>query len=299
MCWRDEMKPRRQFLKHALLLALGLPFALPLLWMIVTSLKPDDQIFSDPFSQMSSRWHTRPMESARAFFSAFVPSPPDWGNYADAMRFVPFLTYLKNTVFLCVANVFATTLSCSLVAYGFAKIPFRGRNALFLVLISTMILPPQVTMIPTFLLFSWLGWYGTFLPLIVPHFFGSAFFVFLLRQFYLTIPQELSDAARIDGCSEWGIWWRIMLPLSKPALATVALFTFLGTWNDFNGPLIYLNDQRQYTVAYGLQQFLGAYGSKWAELMAASAVFTAPIILLFFFTQKTFIRGIATTGLKG
>ena len=272
-------RDRHQLLKHAALIALGIPFALPLVWMVVTSLKPDDEIFSSKL--------------------VFIPRELHWEHYRDAMKFVPFTTYLGNTLLLCAANVVGTVLSCSLVAYGFARIPWRGRNICFLVLVSTMILPPQVTMIPTFLLFSWIGWYGTYLPLIVPHFFGSAFFIFLLRQFYLTIPQELSDAARIDGCSEWGIWWRIMVALSKPALATVALFTFLGTWNDFNGPLIYLNDQRQYTVAYGLQQFLGAYGSKWAELMAASTVFTLPIIILFFFTQKTFIKGIATTGLKG
>jgi multiple sugar transport system permease protein len=168
-----------------------------------------------------------------------------------------------------------------------------------MLMIATMILPAQVTMIPLFILFSKLGWYGGYLPLIVPHFFGSAFFIFLLRQFYLTIPQEISDAARIDGCSEWGIWWRIMLPLVKPALATVALFTFLGTWNDFTGPLIYINDQSKYTLAYGLQQFLGAYGSQWGRLMAASVVFTLPVILLFFLLQKVFIKGVVTTGLKG
>jgi len=270
---------RHQLLKHVTLIAISVPFLTPFLWLLITSLRSDDLIFSNKL------WP--------------LLTSIEWRHYPQAFQSVPFGRYVLNTLFLCAVNVMGAMLSCSLIAYGFAKIQFPGRNILFMLMIATMILPAQVTMIPLFILFSKLGWYGGYLPLIVPHFFGSAFFIFLLRQFYLTIPQEISDAARIDGCSEWGIWWRIMLPLVKPALATVALFTFLGTWNDFTGPLIYINDQSKYTLAYGLQQFLGAYGSQWGRLMAASVVFTLPVILLFFLLQKVFIKGVVTTGLKG
>ena len=168
-----------------------------------------------------------------------------------------------------------------------------------MVLLMSMALPGQVTMIPQFLLFSELGWYGTLLPLIIPSFFGVPFFIFLLRQFFMTIPEELLEAARLEGASEWQILWQVVLPLSKPALATCALFQFLHTWNDFFGPLLYLNNPEHYTLAYGLQQFLSSYGGQWAQLMAASTMFIAPVIVLFFLTQKTFIQGIATTGSKG
>jgi len=166
-------------------------------------------------------------------------------------------------------------------------------------LLATMALPGQVTMIPNFALFMKLGWYGTFLPLIVPAFFGAPFFIFLMRQFFMSLPEELAEAARLEGAGEWDIFWRIVMPLSKPVLATCALFQFLGTWNDFFGPLLYLNDPSRYTLAYGLQEFMSSYGGKYAQLMAATTLFTLPIILLFFLAQKTFIQGIATTGTKG
>jgi len=188
--------------------------------------------------------------------------------------------------------------SSALVAYGFARLKFKGRDALFFIMISTMALPAEVTMVPVFTLFRIVGWYGTFLPLIVPYFAGNALFIFLLKQFFQTIPEELAEAARMDGSSELRIWWQIMLPLAKPALATVALFQFLATWNDFFGPLLYINDPSRYTLAYGLQQFMSSYGGKWAQLMAGSCIFTIPIIVLFFLAQRTFIQGIATTGGK-
>jgi multiple sugar transport system permease protein len=162
-----------------------------------------------------------------------------------------------------------------------------------------MLLPGQVTLIPTFTIFKTLGWIGTSLPLIVPHFFGGAFSIFLLRQFFLTIPHELSDAARIDGCGEFGIYRRVVLPLSRPALATVGLFTFIGAWNDFLGPLLYLNDERTYTLSMGLQRFVSQHGAEWSMLMAASTIMTVPIIILFFLAQRTFIQGITMTGIKG
>ncbi|MGB9588869.1 MAG: carbohydrate ABC transporter permease, partial [Armatimonadota bacterium] len=177
-------------------------------------------------------------------------------------------------------------------------IPWRGRNLLFMIIISTMMLPYQVVMVPLFTVFTFLKWTGTFLPLTVPSFFGSAFFIFLLRQFFMTIPKDLIDAAKIDGCTEFQTYRRIVLPLAKPVLATVALFTFMNSWNDFLGPLIYLFDESQYTVSLGLAMFSSQYGSYWGMLMAVSTVFTVPIIILFFFTQRTFIQGITFTGIK-
>lgn len=211
---------------------------------------------------------------------------------------MPFLAYLRNTLLLCVCSVVGGVASSALVAYGFAKIQFPGRTALFLVMIATMALPGQVTMIPVFTMFRALGWYDTYLPLIVPAFTASAYFVFLLTQFFKTVPTEMSEAAKVDGAGEWTIFWRLVLPLSKPALATCALFQFLWTWNDFLGPLIYVNDPAKYPLAYGLQQFVSHYGGFFAQLMAAATIFTLPIIVLFFFAQRTFIQGIATTGGK-
>jgi multiple sugar transport system permease protein len=222
-----------------------------------------------------------------------------WANYSEAFQWFPFWRYLGNTLIICVFTVLGTLLSCSLVAYGLAVIDWRGREVLFWIMLSTMMIPPQVTMIPLFLTFKHLGWINTFLPLIVPAFLGNAFFIFLLRQFYRSIPRDLIDAARIDGCNELGIWARVMLPLSKPALAVVALFTFIGAWNDFLGPLIYLMDQNKYTLSIGLAMFQGQYGGEWGQMMAMSALMTLPIILLFFFTQKQFIQGVKMSGIKG
>jgi multiple sugar transport system permease protein len=185
------------------------------------------------------------------------------------------------------------------VAYSFSRIPWAGRNVLFLVTLATMMLPYQVTMIPLFIIFSRLGWVGTYLPLTAPRFFGDAFYIFLLRQFFLTIPQELTDAARIDGASELRIYTQIMLPLTKPALATILVFEFLARWRAFIGPLIYLSKPSMYTVSLGMQMFRMEHDTKWAWLMAASIMLTAPVIIFYFFVQRTFIQGITMTGLKG
>ncbi len=242
-------------------------------------MKPDNQIFLSP--------------------PAWVPHPVMWSNYPQALTYVPFGNYLFNTLTICALSVFGTLFSCTLVAYSFSKIRWPGRNIAFMILISTMMLPGQVTMIPVFGIFKSLAWIDTIKPLVVPSFMGSAFFIFLLRQFFMTVPLELSDSAKIDGCSEFDIYWRIVLPLAKPALATVALFTFIGSWNDFLGPLIYLNDETKYTLSLGLQQFVSQHGAEWSMLMAASTVMTLPIVILFFFAQKTFIQGINLTGIKG
>lgn len=254
-------------------------FVAPFLWMVSTSLKPDSQIFSP-----TVQW---------------IPRPFVWSNYPLALASFPFWLYLRNTLFVCIMTTIGTVVSAALPAYGFSRLNWRGRDAVFFVLICTIMLPAQVTLIPVFLTFRALHWTGTFLPLVVPPFLGSAFSIFLLRQFFLTIPQELSDAARIDGCSEMGILWRVILPMAKPAVATIALFAFTAAWMDFLNPLVYLHDERQYTLAIGLQAFLGRHGSEWALLMAAATVITIPMLVLFLLAQRTFIRGIALTGLKG
>ncbi|MBI5093830.1 MAG: carbohydrate ABC transporter permease [Candidatus Hydrogenedentes bacterium] len=281
-----HLTPSRRLAAHATLLVLCIPFILPLVWMVSTSLKPDAQIFSQGARETVS------------LIRDLIPNPVKWRNYADSMQTVPLGTYLRNTLMLCAANVLGAVISSAIVAYGFARLTFRGRDILFMLMVATMAMPGQVTMIPVFSLFRALGWYGSFLPLIVPSLCGSAFYIFLLRQFFRTIPEELAEAARIDGAHEWRIFWQVMLPLATPALATCALFQFLATWNDFFGPLLYLNDPSKYTLAYGLEQFMSSYGGEWAQLMAGACIFTIPVIVLFFLAQRTFIQGIATTGGK-
>ena len=262
-------------------------FMLPFIWMLSTSLKTVDKTV--------------------AFPPQFLPDPVVPGNYWKVITSdkVDFPLYTRNTLIIAALAVIGTTLSSAVVAYGFAKIRFRGRAGLFALMLSTMMIPFPVMMLPLFIVFRFIGDHtpiqmlGTFKPLWVPAWFGSAFSIFLLRQFFLTIPDGLSEAARIDGCSEWGIFWRIMLPLSRPALAVVSLFTFMGAWNNFLGPLIYLHRPDQYTLALGLQAFQSQQGgTDWNLLMAASMLVMLPVIILFFLTQKTFIQGIATTGIK-
>ncbi|MCX7598706.1 MAG: carbohydrate ABC transporter permease [Armatimonadetes bacterium] len=269
----------KALLAHIALIALSAVFLLPLVWLLTSSLKTDAQILKFP-----PEW---------------IPSPLTFENYPKGLAFIPFWRYLFNTTVICAFTVTGTLLSCSLVAYGLSRIRWRGRDALFYIILSTMMLPFQVTMVPVFVMFARLGWVDTFLPLVVPHFFGSAFYIFLMRQFFLTIPYELSEAARIDGCGEWDIYRRIVLPLSKPVLATVGLFSFLGAWNDYLGPLIYLSDEQKYTLSLGLASFSSQYGSYPGMLMAVTTVITVPIIVLFFFAQRTFIQGISLTGIKG
>ncbi|RAP74063.1 carbohydrate ABC transporter permease [Paenibacillus montanisoli] len=264
---------------YSLLIAGSVLFILPLLWMLSTSLKGDVGLFDLP-----PKW---------------VPEPFQWDNYVKAVQSFPFLRYTYNTLFLTFVSMFGTVLSSSLVAYAFAKLRWPGRNVWFVILLATMMLPPQVTMIPVFVLFKKLNWIDTYLPLTVPYFFGGAFYIFLLRQFFMTIPKELSEAAKIDGCKEIMIYAKIFLPLSKPALATLAIFTFMGTWNDFLGPLIYLNDPDKFTLALGLRSFQMQYGTRWNVMMAASIIVMLPTIVLFLSCQKYFIEGITLTGIKG
>lgn len=258
---------------------MAVAYVFPLYWMITTALKTDVEVFLVPPS--------------------LFPKDPQWGNFIASTQYIPFWLYMYNTLVICALTILGTVISCSLIAYGFARVKWPGRNLVFLIYLSTIMLPAQVTMIPLYIVFRQLGWVGTIWPLVVPAFFGNALYVFLLRQFMMTIPNELSDAARIDGAGELGIFWRIIAPLIKPALATVALFTFVATYRDFLGPLIYLTEQNQWTISLGLKMFQNMYGAQWQLMMAAATLTMIPTVILFFLTQRTFIEGIALTGIKG
>jgi multiple sugar transport system permease protein len=266
-------------LTHAALIALGALFFLPLFWLVTSSLKPDAQL------------HTWPPK--------WLPDPITFEHYKKGLAFIDFATMLRNTLVIAGLSVLGTVLSCSLVAYSLACLRWRGRDLLFYLLLATMMLPGQVTMVPLFVLFAKMGWVDTIAPLTVPHFFGGAFSIFLMRQFFLGIPRDLGDAANIDGCGPWGIYQRIVMPLSKPVIATVALFAFLASWNDYMGPLIYLANPDNFTLSLGLAMFNSQYGSFHGQLMAVSTVMTVPILILFFLTQRTFIQGMSRSGIKG
>ena len=319
---------------HGMLIAASLLFLAPFAWMVSTSLKHESRIFSKP--GQPPQWipttdrldeKGRPLVMYHGQTAAnlgrddtgaytldvdgqLVKAAADdfesqqrlglhWENYTEAFQIIDFPRNLRNTLFVCFAVVIGTVVSCSLVAYSFSRIEWPGREFCFILVLATMMIPYQVMLIPLFVLYKNLGWTGTFKPLIVPAFLGTPFYIFLLRQFFMGIPQDLSAAARIDGCSEFGIYARIIMPLSKPALATTALFMFLFQWGDFLNPLVFLQDDRQYTLALALQQFQSQHESLWGPLMAMSTVITLPIVVLFFLTQRTFIQGITLTGLKG
>ncbi|WP_249305906.1 carbohydrate ABC transporter permease [Lederbergia citrea] len=269
-----------KLLIYVLLVAMSIVFLFPFLWMLSTSLKDSALIFQFP-----PQW---------------IPDPIRWKNYADAFQYAPFLRYFLNSTFITVLGVIGEVMSAAVVAYGFARLQFWGKNVLFIIVLATMMLPGEVTMIPVFIMFSKIGWVDTYLPLIIPSYFGGpAFFIFMLRQFFLTLPTELEEAARIDGCNTFQIFNKVMLPLSKPALAVVAIFSFHGKWNDFLGPLIYLNTMEKFTVQLGLAMFQGMFKTEWALLMAASIMVLLPVLTMFFFFQKYFIEGIKLTGIKG
>jgi ABC-type glycerol-3-phosphate transport system permease component len=264
----------------AILLLGSVVMLMPFLWLVSSSLKLENQIFIFP-----PEW---------------IPNPVRFQNYVDALTYKPFGTYISNTLFIVVLNMVAILGSASFCAYGFARIRFPGRDFWFAIVLSTMMVPYFVLMVPQFVIFTRLGWVNSFLPLTVPFFFGGgAFNIFLLRQFFRTLPEELADAARIDGCNEFTIYARIMLPLAKPALATVAIFTFLNGWNDFLGPLLYLSSPEKFTVAIGLATFRSVMRTRWDLLMAASTAMILPVVILFFFAQRYFIQGIVLSGLKG
>lgn len=272
------MTNRSKTIVYLSLTIMSAVFLLPMLMMISGSLQTPEQLARNPNG---------------------FPEMPQWKNYPQAINSMPFVRYLSNTALLCIGCVVGTTLSCSLVAYGLCRIKWRGRNVVMLSVILTMLLPWQIMMVPRFILISNIGLYNSLWAIIGPTFLGDAFFIFLLRQFFISIPEELFEAGRIDGLSDWGLFWQIALPLSKPALATVALFQFIHTWNDFGGPLLYLNDPQQFPLAYGLERFVSSYGGQTHLLLAAAVIFSVPMIVMFFLAQKTFVQGIRTTGLKG
>jgi multiple sugar transport system permease protein len=252
---------------------------MPVVWMVLTSLKSPSQVFVMPPIWLFS---------------------PQWHNYVDVLTLVPFQNYILNTATIVGMVVLGTLLSCSFCAYGFARLKAPGRNAIFFVLMATLMLPTTVTLVPTYIVFNQIGWLNTFKPLILPAFFGSAFFIFLFRQFFLGIPKELEEAARIDGASYLRIWWTIFLPLSWPVIATVTVFTFIGAYNDFFGPVIYLSDESKYTIAVALSYFSGSprIGPQIHLTMAATTIAALPSILVFLFAQRYFIRGIAVSGVN-
>jgi multiple sugar transport system permease protein len=264
---------------HLILLALLAAVLMPIAFAISTSLKPYGDLFVYP--------------------PIWIPSPPKWDNYVEALTFVPFDRYFLNSSIITGLDIVGKLLSCSLVAFAFSRLRWWGRDTLFVIMIATLMLPPQVTLIPQFVIWKELGWVDTFIPLIVPNFFGGPFMTFLLRQFFMSIPPELDDAARIDGCSSWGIFWRIILPLSRPALMAVTVFVFNATWNEFLTPLIYLHSKANLTIALGLRAFQSEHGPEWHLVMAASLVTMLPVLLVFFFGQRYFIQGIVFTGVKG
>jgi ABC-type glycerol-3-phosphate transport system permease component len=278
--WRRSRRLLSRLLMYALITLVALAFLSPFLMMVSVSLKPPSVVYRNP--------------------PVWFYWPPEWSNYSRALEAVPqYPRYVLNTVFVSGFNIVATVFSCSLCAYGFARIRWYGRETLFFVLIATMMIPFQVTLIPTFVIFSWLRWVDTLKPLTLPALLGTPFYIFMLRQFFLGIPLDLSDAAKIDGASEWQIFTRIILPLAKPALITTALFVFLSSWNDFLGPLIYIYDDSKKTLALGLFSFMGRWQRiQLGQLMAASVLTILPVLIVFVFAQRFFIQGIKMTGLK-
>lgn len=275
-----------ELLKYAVLLILAITFMLPFYWMLSSAVKNDSQVYTVP--------------------PVWFPVPQQWNNFWDAWNSENYWLFTYNTVVMyAIPATIGSVLSSSLVAYSFSRLRWIGRDTLFAILIATLMIPGWVRLVPLFIIFKQIGWLNTFLPLVVPHFLGNAFFIFLLRQFFMSLPTELSDAARIDGANELQTMFRIILPLSVPALAVVALFTFMDAWNDYLGPLIYVNIEEKWVLALGVQRLRSAVAeignSKLAYpyLMAVSSLITLPIFLAFFFAQRTFIEGISVTGLKG
>lgn len=265
---------------HMLLLVGAFVFLLPFYWILRSSTMDIMQIFSVP-----PKW---------------IPDPVIWSNFAEALTILPFDLYFKNTFIVVILGMVGTVFTAALSAYSFARLSWPGKNLWFALIMSTMMLPYAAKLIPTFLGWKMVGAIDTYIPLVLPAWFGgTAFDMFLLRQFFMTIPKELDEAAKIDGAGHIKIFFQVVLPLSKPALVSVALFAFMGFWNDFQGPLVYLNDQDKYTVALGLSQFSGMLTSEWQLMMAASAVVILPVLVVFLLGQKYFVEGIATTGLKG
>lgn len=264
---------------YVLLIAFSLAFIVPFLWLVSGSLKSSSELFANP--------------------PIWIPETIRWDNFIAAFTAFPFWLYLKNTLFIAGFNIVGAVLSNTLIAYGFARIEWKYRETVFVIVLATMMMPFQVTMIPLFILFQKMGWIGTFLPMIVPAFFGNPFFIFLLRQFFLTIPKDLTEAAKVDGASEFRNYWRMIVPLSMPVVTTVIIFTFIRAWGDFIGPLIFLGDNKLYTLSLGVQQIMSVNDPRWPLLMAVGVSMTLPVLFIFFLMQKYFIQGVVFSGIKG
>jgi len=269
----------KRILPHLILIITGLVFSIPFFWMIGTSLKALNEITQSTLSIIPEHFH--------------------WDNYSRVFERIPLVRQTANTLYISLFSVLGQIISSSLVAYSLTKIDWKGKKIIFPLVLATMMIPYQVTLIPVYMIFQKLHLVGTYWPLIIPTFTAAPFYVFLLRQFFMTLPDSLIQAARIDGAKELTIYIRVVLPLVRPAITSVAIFTFLGTWSDFLGPLIYLNNNKMYTITLGLKAFMSEHYTEWDLLMAASVMFTVPVIILFFFAQKHFIEGIALTGIKG
>lgn len=264
---------------YIILTVLAILFVLPVFYLFMGAFKAESELFRVPF-----KW---------------LPDKFILDNFINMFQSIPFMRYLKNTMIIVVFNIIGSLLSCSLVAYGFSRLRWPGRDKVFILVLITMILPYQVTLVPLFLMFTKMKWIGTFLPLIVPCFFGNPFFIFLLRQFFTGIPQDISEAARIDGASEFTIFSRLVLPMAKPALTTVALFAFIRSWNDFLGPLVFLGRDELYTLSLAASMLKSNLDPNWSVLLALGTVMILPVLLIFFVMQKYFIQGIAMSGIKG
>lgn len=280
---RSTPASRKKFIgrcmSQVVLIIVGIIFIYPFFWMVSTSLKT--------------------VNDASSLSLNLIPKVIAWENYQEIFKIVPFHKYIVNTTFLAVINMIGQVLTSSMVAYAMSHINWKGKKYIFPLILSTLLLPYQVTMIPVYIIYRNLNLVGTFLPLIIPAFTAGAMNVFLMRQFFMSIPHSLVQAAEIDGANNFKIYYKIILPLSKPVLTAVAVFTLLFTWSDFMGPLIYLNDPEKFTMSIGLKAFIGEHSVKWQLIMAASTVATVPMIVLFFFAQKQFIEGITLTGIKG
>jgi ABC-type glycerol-3-phosphate transport system permease component len=264
---------------NGIVILISFAYIIPLVFLILSSLKTPAELYAKPM-----QW---------------LPATPQWSNYTTALSSFPLLLYGRNTLLVVGFSVLGAVISNSLVAYGFSRLNWPGRDLVFVIVLATMMLPFQVILIPLFIIYKDLGWLTTLLPLIVPAYFGTPFLIFMLRQFFLGIPKELSEAARIDGANEFGIYWRIIMPLAKPALATVAIFTFMRTWGDFVGPLVFLRDKNLYTLSVGVRQLMDNLDPQWVLLLAAGVMMTLPVFVLFFLLQEYFIEGVTFTGIKG
>lgn len=269
----------KKVITYTLLILCSLLFIAPLFWAITTALKSQQELYLFPPKWFPSVWR--------------------FSNFAEAWSIQPFNLFLKNTVIVTLLSTLGQLISCTLVAYGFARFQFKGRDALFLIVLATMMIPWEVTMIPQYMEFNYLGWINTLKPLIVPSWFGSAYFIFLLRQFIMTLPKELDEAATIDGAGKMTVLLRIIVPLMGPSLILVAVFHMMSCWNDYLGPLIFLNDQTKYTLTLGLSQFKGMHGVDMQSIMAITCLISIPPLAVFFFAQRFIVGGIATTGIKG